>query len=118
LPLEINVKFQETQNWGVYLSPSRFGVCFFSWKVEARKKKRPTKKKLKGVVSPGILFSKQMKLIDHGILPTWHVFGVCSWCFLSIHHGFLILFADVFWDPTIPQLLQTVDCVASFALEK
>ena len=45
LPLEINAKFQETQDWGFTLALQDLVFVFFSWKVEARQKKTTPQRK-------------------------------------------------------------------------
>ena len=94
--LKFMLSFKKHKFWGLYLSPSRFGVCVFLVKSgSAQKKKTTPQKKLKGIVSGGFLFSKQMILNSEiswsrdftNVACFRRLFLVFSY---SIHHGFLI----------------------------
>ena len=98
--LKLMLSFKKHKSGGCTLALQDLVFVFFEESGSAQKKNDPPRKKLKGIVSPGILFSKQM-ILNSDLIARFYQRGMLSAFVLgvflySIHHGFLIFFLIFF----------------------
>ena len=87
--LKLMLSFKKHKSGGFTLALQDLVFVFFRGKWKRAKQKRLPNKKTEGSSFSRVSPSPSrwfwiLKLVDHEILPTWHAFGVCSWCFLIV----------------------------------